>query len=85
MFEVVKKSKKVEEVRKSQVTDVEQVLTGRYSLCMRLFVSYHFFSETDHRISLNFCIKLAYYESKKVTKPDFRTQLHDLQQPCSIA
>ena len=31
MFEVVKKSKKVEEVRKSQVTDVEQVLTGRYS------------------------------------------------------
>ena len=30
-FEVVKKSKKVEEVQKSQVTDVEQVLTGRYS------------------------------------------------------
>ena len=30
-FEVVEKSKKVKEVQKSQVTDVEQVLTGRYS------------------------------------------------------
>ena len=39
---------------------------------VRPFVSYQFFSETDHRISLIFCIKLAYYESKKVTKPDFR-------------
>ena len=39
---------------------------------VRSFVSYQFFSETDHRISLIFCIKLAYYKSKKVTKPDFR-------------
>ena len=31
-----------------------------------------FFSETDHRIPQIFCIKLAYYESKKVTKPNFR-------------
>ena len=31
-----------------------------------------FFSKTDHRICLIFCIKLAYYESKKVTKPNFR-------------
>ena len=35
-FEVVKKSEKVEEVQKSRVTDVEQVLTGRYSSQLQL-------------------------------------------------
>ena len=39
---------------------------------VRPFVRYQLSSETNHRISLIFCIKLAFSKSKKVTKPDFR-------------
>ena len=38
---------------------------------VRSFVSLEFFSKTDHRICLIFCIKLACYESKEVTEADF--------------
>ena len=37
---------------------------------VRLSVSYKFSSKTNHRISLIFCIKLA-FDKTKVTKPDF--------------
>ena len=33
-------------------------------------------SETNHRISLIFCIKLAVNKSKKVTKPDFYIKIY---------
>ena len=70
-FEVVKKSEKVEEVQKSRVTDVEQVLTGRYS-SQRQFsplgelepgvvgglVGKHFSKRTGLRIFLIFCTEL---------------------------
>ena len=36
------------------------------------FVCSQLSSETNHRISLIFCIKLALNKSKKVTKPDFQ-------------
>ena len=39
---------------------------------VRPFVRYQLFSETNHRISLIFCIKLAFNKWKKVTKPDFQ-------------
>ena len=39
---------------------------------VRSSVCYQLSSETNHRISLIFCIKLAFSKSKKVTKPDFR-------------
>ena len=38
---------------------------------VRPSVRYKFFSATNHRISLIFCIKLAFNKTKKVTKPDF--------------
>ena len=38
---------------------------------VRLAVSNKFFSATNHRISLIFCIKIAFNKTKKVTKPDF--------------
>ena len=39
---------------------------------VRSFVCYQLSSETNHRISLIFCIKLAFSKSKKVTKPEFQ-------------
>ena len=42
---------------------------------VRSSVCYQLSSETNHRISLIFCIKLAFNESKKVTKPDFQKKL----------
>ena len=42
---------------------------------VRPFVRYQLSSETNHRISLIFCIKLAFNKSKKVTKPDFQKKL----------
>ena len=39
---------------------------------VRLFVCYQLSSETNHRISLIFCIQLAFSKSKNVTKPDFQ-------------
>ena len=45
-------------------------------LSVRLFVCLTQNSSTSHhRISLIFCNKLAFYESRKVTKPDFRKNL----------
>ena len=38
---------------------------------VRPSVRYQLSSETNHRISLIFCIKLALNKSKKVTEPDF--------------
>ena len=38
---------------------------------VRPFVSNKFFSTTNHRICLIFCIKLAFNKTKKVAKPDF--------------
>ena len=39
---------------------------------VRSFVRPEFFSETVHRISLIFCMKLVLSKSKKVTKPKFQ-------------
>ena len=43
---------------------------------VRLSVRYQLFSETNHRISLIFCIKLAFDKWKKVTKPDFQKKIY---------